>query len=464
MQSAKSIMLNKSRLSFLKLFLFLFLLCFSYTLFAQNNSPYSRYGLGDLSAGTNITTRGMGGISAGYADILSVNFNNPASYSQFQAFLEQRSKKMSSGRVVFDVGTNLESRTLVAPNTANRFTSNDLLFSYVQVGLPLKKNWGLSFGIRPLSRISYLVDRSEVLKDPLTGNTIDSAITEFRGTGGSYLPTIGTGFAIKNFSIGVNAGYLFGNRENTTLRSLVNDSVLYYSSEHTTNSSFGGLFYNAGLQYAATLKKDDNKLIVLRLGVTGNWKQDMNASQDVLRQTFTRGSAGEELRIDSVYENNGAKGTIVYPSSYKGGFTLQRSNRNGSGWLFGADYTQSKWSEYRFFGQADSVQDNWMLNIGAQVTPRPQSGYFSNVAYRFGFFTGRDYIKVQKQLPVFGASFGMALPIPTTRMAPNQVSIINLGFEYMKRGNNENLLKENFFRFSLGLNFTDLWFGKRKYD
>ena len=51
------------------------------TLTAQENSPYSRYGIGDISPNHNILTRGMGGISAGIADNFSVNFTNPASFS-----------------------------------------------------------------------------------------------------------------------------------------------------------------------------------------------------------------------------------------------------------------------------------------------------------------------------------------------------------------------------------------------
>jgi hypothetical protein len=105
-----------------------------------------------------------------------------------------------------------------------------------------------------------------------------------------------------------------------------------------------------------------------------------------------------------------------------------------------------------------------MLNIGGQLTPRPRTNYFSNITYRFGFFTGKDYIKVRDKLPVFGASFGMALPIRPPRSNPYHATIINLGFEYMKRGNDNNLLKENLFRLSLGLNLTDLWFGKQKYE
>lgn len=467
MQLAKSIMLK--RIGFIKAFFPLFFLLLSISIFAQNNSPYSRFGLGDIYPTSSINTRAMGGISAGYVDVLSVNFNNPASYAQFQANMEQRSKKMASGRIVLDAGVNLDSRTLIAPNTPGRFTSTDVLFSYLQVGIPVKRNWGFAFGLRPLTRVGYMINRIEGLHDPNTGALIDTAITQFRGNGGSYLPNIGTGFGFdinkKNYiSFGINAGYLFGNRENTTFRSFINDTVLYYSSDHTTKTSFHNLFYSAGVQYQIDLSKNDKQKTFLRLGFSGNWKQKLNASQDVLRQTFTRGSSGETLTIDSVYANNDVEGKIIYPASYKGGFVFQRQNENLSGWLFGIDYTQSKWSQFRVYGQADSVQDNWMVNVGGQFNPRPKQNYFSNVVYRFGFFAGEDYVKVHNNLPVMGASFGMALPIRTSRQAPTQFSSVNVAFEYMKRGNNDNLLKENLFRLSLGLNFTDLWFHKNKYE
>jgi len=45
-----------------------------------------------------------------------------------------------------------------------------------------------------------------------------------------------------------------------------------------------------------------------------------------------------------------------------------------------------------------------------------------------------------------------------------QASMINLGFEYVKRGNKSNILSENLYRLSVGFSLTDLWFiGKTKY-
>jgi hypothetical protein len=151
--------------------------------FSQNNSPYSRYGLGDLSTSNNITNRSMGGITAAYANPLTVNFNNPASYSSFLVYLEERSKKPVSGRVLLDVGINFENRTLKENNNPEKFRSGNAIFSYLQVGVPIRRNWGLSFGLRPLTRVDYKIGRVERLIDPGTGLPIDSAYTEFAGNG-----------------------------------------------------------------------------------------------------------------------------------------------------------------------------------------------------------------------------------------------------------------------------------------
>src|SRR5438128_1542849 len=93
--------------------------------FSQDNSPYSRYGIGDLVPNTSITNRGMGGVSAAYSDLFSINFNNPASYYNFQADVQAKSKKIADGRTVFDVGMNFESRKLQQSNPDKKFTAGN---------------------------------------------------------------------------------------------------------------------------------------------------------------------------------------------------------------------------------------------------------------------------------------------------------------------------------------------------
>jgi hypothetical protein len=431
---------------------------------AQDNSPYSRYGLGDLVPRTNILTRGMGSFSAGYADPFSVNFTNPASYSSFIAYREERSKKTASGRALFDVGINFDSHSLREGSSPEKFTSTNAVFSYMQVGLPLKRNWGLNFGLRQISRVGYEIIRTERLFDPVTGDPIDSAATEFTGTGGSYLASVGTGIAIKNFSAGINFGYLWGNKDFATKRAFLNDTVEYHSSNHTTKTSFGDIYLDGGVQY----KIDLSHRTLLRVGAYGNLKQSLSGRQDILRETFNRTAIGD-VQLDSVFEQKDIKGKVIYPSRYGVGFVIDkgpdREHNKFGGWLFGIDFIQNKWNEYRFFGAIDSVQNNWELKLGAQIRPEPKGNYFSNVVYRAGLFVGKDYVHVRDDLPLAGISFGMGLPLYNyNQLARTQVSVINIAFEYIKRGNNDNLLKENLFRISLGLSFSDLWFVKRKYE
>lgn len=446
---------------------------------AQDNSPYSRFGIGDITPSSHILNRALGGVSSGYADPLSINFNNPASYAYFQSATEAKSKKIVSGRALFDVGVDLEGRNLIQSSPFKKFKTGNALFSYIQLGVPLKNNWGLSLGLRPLSRISYNLYRNERLKDPLTGLPIDSASTSFTGDGGLYLISLGSGFDIFNrskaskaymeekLSFGINAGYLFGKKDYSSKRTFINDTVEYQQGNFETRTNLHDFYFTAGLMYKLPI--DTLKKVALTLGAYGHLGQKINATQDILRETFVFDDALGDIRLDSVSDQTNIKGIVQLPASFTFGFTFQKpvimiKNRKEAGWLFGVDFTTTKWDKYRFYGQTDSVKSNWEIRAGGQITPVPTKNYFSNVTYRAGFYYGPEYIKVGQKMNRFGATFGMGLPIALNRQAPNQFTIINLAFEYMKRGNDNNKLKENLFRFSLGFSFSDLWFGKRKYD
>ncbi|HUQ96331.1 MAG TPA: hypothetical protein VM010_01615 [Chitinophagaceae bacterium] len=425
--------------------------------FAQENSPYARYGLGSALPASNVVNRAMGGVAAAYADPLAINFNNPASFSRFQVTTEAKSGKPLYGRVLFDVGINIENKTLQEPNNAAKFSSAYASFSHLQLGIPLNKAWGLSFGLRQLNRISYKVGGVSAITDAGTGAFIDSGFTQYSGNGGTYLPNIGTGIAIKNFSVGVSMGYLFGRRDYTTVRGLY-DTAEMKSATYDADASYGGLFFSGGAQYKAKL----NSKTSLSLGLSGNLEQSITAHRDV-----TRVATGTTGNTDTVFRQQAVKGEVIYPASYTAGFIVEHQVGTNGSFLFGTDLMQTKWNGFRFFDAVDSVQDNWQVRIGTQLRPNVKagSGYFSNVTYRAGFYFGPDYIRIGREIPVYGISFGMGLPVANyNRLSPGQFTMINVALEYEKRGNNDNVLKENLFRLSIGLNFSDLWFNKRKYE
>ena len=201
------------------------------------------------------------------------------------------------------------------------------------------------------------------------------------------------------------------------------------------------------------------------MGAQGRWEQILHGEQDVIRESFEYDANQAGLRLDSVYQVNDQKGDVTLPVSYSVGFILDNSGAvgNPSRWLIGMDYAATKWSNYKFFNEKDPVQDSWEVKLGGQMIPVSGKNYWSNVAYRAGATYGVDYVNVDNILPKWSLSFGAGLPMRKVNYS-NQTTIINTSFEFGKRGNTDNAVQENFFRFSLGLSMSDIWFIKRKYD
>ncbi|MEC5148065.1 hypothetical protein [Chitinophaga sp. 212800010-3] len=408
---------------------------------AQDNSPYSRYGLGDLNNNQNTVNRGMGGISQAYSDPQAVNFINPASYSSLVL-------------TTFDVGVEGGGRSITEQSA--KFSSGFGTLSYLQVGIPIIINkWGLNLGLRPVTRVSYNIQQGstgtffDTLKLPLANR--------YEGSGGLYQLYAGTGIRFGNFSVGVNLGYLFGNIENNT-RLIFPDQTTYVS-HRMFRTNYSSFFYKAGVQYRTKLTKDMD----LTFGATGSLKQNMHGRQELLFETQQYDAGNNNfVTQDTAQYVKGARGTVVYPQEFGGGIMLRKYDK----WIVGVDFNTSQWSDFSNFGAKDSLQNSWKLAVGGQFVPNATAlnGYWNRVAYRLGGYYGRDYLKLNGQnMPMMGFTVGAGLPV---RRMPysNQYSMINLAFEVAHRGNNQTVLKENTYRVSLGLTLSDKWFIKRKYD
>ena len=131
-----------------KYFFFSFFCLLLFTgIFSQENSPFSRYGVGDIYPQQNVASRGMGGITAAVTDPQFINTVNPASYGYLNL-------------VTYDIGLSIDARTLRSANPVGKYNSTNFLPSYIQLGVPLnKKGAALIFGLRPSTRINYSVEQ-----------------------------------------------------------------------------------------------------------------------------------------------------------------------------------------------------------------------------------------------------------------------------------------------------------------
>jgi hypothetical protein len=437
----------------------------SINLSAQVNSPYSRYGIGDLNGSHHIISRGMGGIRAAYADGLSnnvgqsVNFGNPATYGSFYM-------------ISYDLALLVDSRTLVSKVPDGKDNSIYFIPNYIAIGMPLKKSkgLGLAFGIKPVSKINYQV----ITRERAAGDSIG---TVYDGNGGLNQAFVGIGKRWKNLQIGLNTGYAFGSKETKTIKTFLNDTVSYSQSSSSTKTNFGNVFLHLGLQYEFSVYKKVNKITkstqnyLLRFGATSTLQQSLNATQDINKETFALNSVGASIGIDTVFKQQNIRGTVVLPASYEAGFVLHKTLSNTSGlfelWSVGVEYSSTQWKNYRFYGQPDALNNSWMVKIGGQISPNPlaQRNYLNNVNYRVGFNFGQDYVNADgKGLKTMSASFGAGFPIRKWRAYETQYTVLQTSFQIGKRGSGTNNITENFLQFTFGLSLNDNWFIKRKYD
>jgi hypothetical protein len=436
---------------------------------AQINSPFSRYGLGnEVYNSQNTTSQGLGGFTAAYTNSMngnfgqSVNFSNPASYGGLYM-------------TTFDLGLNYTSSTLKGNNPVSTFNSAYFVPNYLSIGLPIDKvkKVGMAFGLRPITQINYSLNELKIL------STGDSLYNNYIGQGGLNQTYIGFGKAWKNISIGFNTGYNFGKKKIENVKSFQynTDSTYFYQSKASTNTLFGGGFFQFGVLGEMSLNTIKHKVATekteytLSYGGTYTLSQSLSGKQDVLRATGTY-TTGTETPIDTVSVSTNNIGSIKMPSSLTAGIAFHKKETGINGtydqWVIGLQFDKSNWKDkYSFYGQPDLVSNAYMTRIGVQFCPNALDfeNYWSTVTYRAGFSTGKDYINIdQNGLKVNTITLGVSLPIRKYRSYDYQFSVLNLAFQLGKRGGSVNSYQENFMQFTAGYSLSDIWFNKRKYD
>ena len=109
----------------------------------------------------------------------------------------------------------------------------------------------------------------------------------------------------------------------------------------------------------------------------------------------------------------------------------------------------------------DSLKNRSKISLGAEYQHNPNSkNFWEKSIFRIGANYGNSYISINNnQTADFGISFGVGLPLK------NSKSIVNLGLEYRNAGTSaQNLLREDFIKFTINATFNEYWFFKRKFE
>lgn len=417
--------------------IFFFFIAISISTFGQlrTDSPYSRFGLGDVNPGYNVNQTSMGGVGYGVRDYLRISTINPAALAA-----------LDSGNFVFNASFN--SNFVKTQTSTQSGGSNYFNLSYLQFGLPITSWWRTGGGLKPFTSVGYKVSSYESL------DSIGEVRYSHLGDGGVSNIFWNNAFKInRSLSIGITASYLFGNL-NHRRESELTQIPYAFMYRLTNNVNMKGLYMNYGLQYYkrfGAAKDYYSKEYFFGLGLNYANQQNISSTKSALGITYTDGTEGNEYIKDTVVNINQGVGHIVIPQKIGGGFSLGKYKS----WMVAADITFNEYSKFSSFGINDSLSNSLRYNFGAQY-------YIGKIALNAGFKYNNSYLSINNT-PIndYGITFGFGFPLRNNAMT---ISDIDLSFEFGRRGTTiNNLIQQDYFKIRLGINIRNIWFQRPKY-
>ncbi len=423
-----------------------FFIFLAFDSFSQSttNSPYSRYGLGDLQYGGFSYNIPMGGLYNGIQNDSTapyyINASNPASHASIRL-------------TVFDVGYKSNTTQLLAND--KKYLSTQSTLSNLSLAFPVSKWWGASLGLIPYSSIGYRIyDTTHV-------DSIGKINFSYEGEGGINQVYFGNGFRYKKFYAGINISYLFGNLIFHS-RDSFPAAANFFNTKRSQTSHVSDFHYTFGLQYNQTVMKNWQLIV----GATGGMQTNISVKKTLLATTYKNVFGVEDVKDTIIYQD-GIKDTVIMPMTIGGGIVLKKTDR----WMFGFDYSMQNWSAFKSFGQTGALKNSQRVAVGVQFIPNKSAGlkdpYYKKVFYRVGFRYIDSYLEL-KDTPIkdYALSFGAGFPLRKYKVGEiYSQSIVNIGFELGTRGTTKNnLIQEKYINAVIGITLNDRWFIKRKYD
>lgn len=406
------------------------------TSFAQENDPYSRYGLGNLFSQNLSYQQAMGGTGAAIAELSSVNLSNPASIASIKL-------------TAFDIGA--FARVLSYHNADSSFTSANATLNNICLGFPvIRDHLGVSIGFLPFSKSQY-----SLVQQVTTDTSSETGIVEnlFSGNGAINEYFIGAGYMWKGLSIGAKMFYLTGSLFNTD--AVQYNSVLFYSTQKQQLTQIASFAFDAGVQYSFTI----NKKLSLRIGLSGRPQLGLLGHNTyTLSKYLAGGGAPIVLPGDTLLFINRQPGIVILPASLRGGALISDNQK----WKITAEYDFDQWSKFKKFGSPDSLGDSWRIAFGGEYQPSNKyfKQYLAIVKYRAGFYYGQDPLRFNgSSFHSAGITAGLGLPVRRS------LAVFSLSFDAGKQiASDSRFLNETYLHAYIGVTFNDIWFLKRKFQ
>jgi hypothetical protein len=441
-------------------------------LFSQTTSisPYSGFGLGELSPQGYDYSFAMGGVGFGFNDSLSINPLNPASYNNFKKY-----------NPIFQLGYKIQFLKL--SSEVNSENINNGTINNIGLGFKISNRFAWAFGFNPATTVGYNI---------ITGQELDGADGikvpvkyQFQGDGG--YTKIYTGFSylifekrdsiqgiLSSLSAGVNFNYFTGSKR--SIYEVIYDSgdFSYYNTSYEEKEIISDFGFDLGLQYQSYLKKvSPTEYINLSLGLSFNIPKNLNTRWESFYYTFSYDATNVPFPQDTIFYSTELKGKSFIPLRLGVGLMLDINNNL----QIGVDFEKQNWDDFKQVVNDlevpnNQLTDSWRISVGAQYAIIPLSlrkmntPYLQTITFRLGGRYSADYLKFgDYQLDDKALSLGFNLPLSKSQ----SYSSINIGMEFGSKGGTDNgLIKEDYINLMIGIILLphrfNKWFVKKKYN
>ncbi|WP_449436016.1 hypothetical protein [Pedobacter steynii] len=266
-------------------------------------SPYSRFGLGNVKGALLPQFKAMGGISTGVykpGGFSNINMQNPASYS---------------GITLTTLDMGLTGAVTTLKDGSKSESSFNGTLSHLAVAFPVVAGKSaISFGLLPFTELGY----EYTISDKLDTNSVNYL---YSGEGNLTKAYFGFGQQFgEHFRVGGNVEYIFGNLQEQASLEPVNQVA--YNSRNTKKNSVGGIGFSYGAQYEIPLGTRKR----ITLGYSGSSSSSINYKKTFLTTIYQRDNEGNEKSpvVDTVkiVENNSAK--MKLPLMHNFGISVQK--------------------------------------------------------------------------------------------------------------------------------------------
>ncbi len=401
-------------------------------------TPYSLYGIGEISKQGTAMNRAMGGIGTGLRDNRFINYMNPASITERDTL-----------SFMLDFGVDMKNfynSDGKSSSAYNTFNMHNFVFT-----APIYKKSALIVGITPYSNVGYKFESTE--NDPYLVSKYGDIRYQKYGEGSVNQFFLGAAMNItKNISVGAEYIYYFGALDRYSNVLFTTDGSMR-SLETGFDYALGSSSGRVGAQYFGNLNKE--KGVTLTLGATYRFATKLKG--DYTRFAYAKGAV-----TDTVMHVEKDDYQVRIPEEIAVGFSVKKKDK----WLFGADYSRQDWSGEKFETvssdfDCEPVTSSY-YKVGFEFIPNKYDirYYMKRVTYRIGAYYEQSYLKVGgKQINAAGVTVGMSLPI--YRM----YNAVNIAVDFGQRGSTKNnLVRERYVQLLLNISLHDIWFVKHRYQ